>query len=25
LLRRIAGEDTASVVLQPELVVRNST
>lgn len=25
LLRRIAGEDTASVVLQPELVIRNST
>jgi DNA-binding LacI/PurR family transcriptional regulator len=25
LLRRIAGEDTASVVLQPDLVVRNST
>jgi DNA-binding LacI/PurR family transcriptional regulator len=25
LLRRIAGEDTASVVLQPQLVVRNST
>jgi DNA-binding LacI/PurR family transcriptional regulator len=25
LLRRIAGEDTTSVVLQPELVVRNST
>jgi DNA-binding LacI/PurR family transcriptional regulator len=25
LLRRIAGEDTASVILQPELVVRNST
>ena len=25
LLRRIAGEETASVVLQPELVVRNST
>lgn len=25
LLRRIAGEDTVSVILQPELVVRNST
>lgn len=25
LLRRIAGEDTASVILQPELVVRSST
>jgi DNA-binding LacI/PurR family transcriptional regulator len=25
LLRRIAGEDTSSVILQPELVVRNST
>ena len=25
LLRRVAGEDTQSVILQPELVVRNST